>query len=224
MSIYYMPEDVLGAADTAVNKALPSPSLHPGEGSTLIQGRRPLLLWGPGFAGSHSVRDRGDLPIQGGSGNVGAGVGGCWAGTQALAPLPDRPALAAPWSAISTPWWPPWSRWPANPTRAGRDTWRGWRKYTARCWGRRRPPGGAAAVSGRGQRGPARARRGRQRAALHLPRVAEVGGGPGTSRLLGAWGLRAAQNLGRSRAKKVDDLVTMTVNTCGAPPVPQLLF
>lgn len=75
-----------------------------------------------------------------------------------------------------------------------------------------------------GQRGPARARRGRQRAALHLPRVAEVGGGPGTSRLLGAWGLRAAQNLGRSRAKKVDDLVTMTVNTCGAPPVPQLLF
>lgn len=86
-------------------------------------------------------------------------VGGGRAGTQALAALPDRPAPATPWSASSTPWWQRWSRWRASPARAGRDTWRGWRRFTARCWGRRRPPGGAAAVSG-GRTGAGSAARG----------------------------------------------------------------
>lgn len=152
---------VLGAADAAVNR-LPSWSLHPGGGRRLTRGRPSLPLWGPAVAGQTRVGDREDAQVWAASGNLRARGwgGGGWAGTQALAPLPDRPALARPWSAISTPWWQPWSRWPASPARAGRDTWRGWRRFTAPCWGRRRPPGGAAAVSGRGRRGPARARRG----------------------------------------------------------------
>lgn len=79
---------------------------------------------------------------------VGVGVDGCWAGIQALTLLPDRPAPAAPWSNISMQWWQPRSRWLASLARDGKDTWNGWKRFTARCWGRRRPPGDAAAVSG----------------------------------------------------------------------------
>jgi hypothetical protein len=61
---------------------------------------------------------------------------------------PRRPVPVTSWSTISTQWWQPWSRRPANPARAGCDTWRGWRRFTARCWGRG-PRGGAAMVSGR---------------------------------------------------------------------------
>ena len=71
-------------------------------------------------------------------------------------PLPDRPAPVAPWSATSTPWWQPWNRWLASPARAGWDTWRDWRRFTARCWGQQRPPGGAVKVSGGQPRDPAR--------------------------------------------------------------------
>lgn len=124
---------------------------EPGRAAQLPSGRRSARS--QGRRGSHA-----GLSTPRGLG-VGSGVGGGRAGTQALAALPDRPAPATPWSASSTPWWQRWSRWRASPARAGRDTWRGWRRFTARCWGRRRPPEGAAAVSG-GRTGAGSAARG----------------------------------------------------------------